>query len=225
MIAGASDRRRRRGLCRTEIELVRAELAHAEHDPAGAFARVFQVRQLQPCLLGASRNRKSIAAPVQASARCAQAARSRRRVGLASKVGQCNQEMASSFSARSASSGGFGDLIRAGLRQSRPRWRRAVFDRLVEQTSSIAGRRRAQSRRKAERSNTAARKSGRSPCRTETRPIAAGLVRQPRKRFPKAPAAPRQRRAAAISGRLEKPSQPRVFAAAFIYRPSRQERP
>ena len=182
----ASERIDDRGRCRIEeddqidvgreIQLVRAELAHAEDDPAGAFAGIFRIGQLQ-LALSMRVEEQEVDCRVDAgvgedrsAARPSLPHRPRRRdrparSGNALRASAVRSAIIRLASLTSSARGLAAiSLSSASSRCSTVRSNRA---------SSISGRRRAQSRRKSERSKTAPRKS--CPFR-----LCGQVLRQPR---------------------------------------------
>ena len=76
-----------------KVELVRAELAHAEHDPARPPARIVRVGQLQLALPVGVAQQEVDGGAHAGIGQVAQPAHGRFRLRLAGKIGQRNQEM------------------------------------------------------------------------------------------------------------------------------------
>ena len=118
-----------------EIELVRAELAHAEHDPAGAFAGIFRVRQLQLALLMRVAQQEIDGRAGAGVGKIAQPAHRRLRIRLAGEVGQARSGNALRASGCAAPSSGrfrrpVGARARGDLGEDDGK---PLLDRLVEQ--------------------------------------------------------------------------------------------
>ena len=118
-----------------KVQLVRAELAHAEDDPAGAFARVFRIGQLELALTVRVEKQEVDRRVDACVGETAQPFDGRRRIGLAREIGERDQEMRFELqSAQRHHQACFADVLgtRAGGDLSEQRVQ-SLLDRLVEQ--------------------------------------------------------------------------------------------